>query len=141
MKDSKKASDKELEADIYKVERRLLERMRNSGVASVAIVSVPFQGGESALILSGSGSWAVKSMMGSYNIANPLLDKLLEKFALITSSEFQDKFGNNNQNDYECERQRLRDLEKLLRLKRRELMVAFLGKMVSALLPLAPPPS
>lgn len=115
------------------LERQLMARMNAAGLESVTIVSIQFRGGESALIANSDGSWDVKRADTSYPINNPLLDKLLEKFALLTEKEFQEKVGDSSLGNWECERMRLNELQRMLENHRDVLLLKFIARVTLVL--------
>lgn len=117
----------------YTLEARILDRLVQLRRDSVVIASTNFQGGESTLVYKSDDTWWVGSVAGPYMIHNPLLDKLLEKYALITDAEFQQKVGVASLDNWECERMRLRELEKMLKKNRDILLVKFVEEMENAL--------
>lgn len=122
-----------LEERFYALEKYILDRLLQLGKDSIVIASTSFQGGESKLIYNSNNIWSVNSIAGQYPVHNPLLDKLIEKYALITNIEFQQKVGISSLPNWECERMRLREMEKMLKENRASLLAQFVEEMESAL--------
>lgn len=122
-----------LEERFYALEKYILDRLLQLGKDSIVIASTSFQGGESKLIYNSNNIWSVNSIAGQYPVHNPLLDKLIEKYALITNIEFQQKVGISSLPNWECERMRLREMEKMLKENRAALLAQFVEEMESAL--------
>lgn len=118
-----------LEIQFFILEQDLIHEVKLSGKMSVPISAIPFRGGESALVLHINGDWSFKSAVGSYKINNPTLNKILEKFALLTDREFQETVGDSNSQDWDCERMRLRALENMLQEKYTVLLKNLIDQM------------
>ncbi len=111
-------------------ERTLLAKMKKAGCTELAIAKTNYQGGSSALLLHSDGSWSVSSAMGGYHINNPLLEKLLEKYAKLTDHKFLDQVGSYDDR-YDCQRVYLNDLQRFLDSNRKRLLTNMLNDMVS----------